>query len=196
MKRISLLAFCLVVSACGSSESDVECHDNGQCGDMQICTKDKTCKEVECLSNTDCHMNQYCDTLEGSRTYACLDGCTENADCFAGENCDTTTHACTTYGCRSTALDCLPGEYCDTTTGVCSRAEGDWCKTCTSLGTQCGRNAECGMTDLTTGYCYTKCDDTQAEPCPRGFECGQLFQGVTQTYCYGDCEFLTKNGYL
>ena len=80
-----------------------ECWDHGDCSEMEAC-KDGWCENIQCLTSSNCLVNEYCDTS----SYLCVSGCLENADCAAGYACDADSTTCL----NST----LTRRYCNKTT--------------------------------------------------------------------------------
>lgn len=193
----TLLSLTLVLFglACDSEANRPECLDNSECNELQICTKEEMkCKDVECTASSYCGMHQYCD-VQG-KSYACKEGCSEDSDCLAGESCNTESHTCQEYGCRSTVLDCAVGQVCEN--GVCKKAQGQYCQPCSVLLPNCGRTSVCipSTTDPYNGYCAPECNDGQENACARGFECTEVYRNDPTTYCYGDCDYYTSEGYI
>lgn len=178
----------LGIGGCSGDVKTAECADNGECDAGNACVKGK-CTEVACLASSDCDIFQFCNPF-----YECQDGCELDTDCKAGETCDTKAHTCTGYGCRSTDLDCAYGEVCNTDTGECKK-KGEWCGDCNESNLySCSSGAYCiAETDGGDGYCWNFCDSDS--DCARGFECVELGTGYSNI-CYGDCDFMTSNGYL
>jgi len=117
---------------------DVDCIENADCGDLQICT-DNECVDVDCVDNDDCADLQICTDN------ACVDvDCLDNDDCAAGEVCTDyicveEVVACTTNGdCPDDGLFCTGDPTC--TAGVCGFS-GDPCaagETCDEDLNTCG----------------------------------------------------------
>ena len=45
-------------------------------------------------------------------------------------------------------------------------------------------------------YCMVECNADDADPCPAGFSCGQLYANAPTTFCVADCSWLTQNGHI
>lgn len=214
---VAMAGLGLAVLSC-QPEYHEGCEYHSDCGDGELCNDDSECEEVECTSSDDCASGKYC----GSR-FECLDGCEGDSDCLAGETC-TDQHECQAYGCRTTELDCMYGEKCNESTGECDDALGENCSTCNILnfGSDCGGPSECwwmydggdcnnandcepgyacddldldGRKECHRSFCLETCNPNAEEPCPRGFQCGDV-TGTGDYYCFADCEFMVDNGYL
>ena len=172
-------------AACGHTD---ECVDLGDCGNLEICDLG-ACLSVECVLTADCGIDAYCEQTG----FTCETGCESDDDCVAGEDCVDATHACTAYGCRSTALDCAVGQECELATGTCYDSPS--CETCSGADSpECGTGAcvDFEPDDAGGDYCLTPClvvDDP--EQCPRGLECRDL-SGAGDLYCYADCPALLE----
>jgi hypothetical protein len=95
------LAMCGLVgavaaSACGSTTGGTA----GGGGDITA---------TGCTSDTDCAMDETCDTASGVCNFA---GCSSDAECLAGETCDTATGAC--MGTPTTEPSCQACACTDT----------------------------------------------------------------------------------
>lgn len=186
--RALLIACLLASSSCGGLQK-LECVDHGSCPEGTGCVEGY-CSPVECFSSADCDVFNFCNP-----SFECQEGCETDDDCTAGDTCDKTSHTCSTYGCRSTELDCDYGETCDASSGECEQ-EGEWCETGCNVNNlySCGTNQYCiANTDGGDGYCWNFCEDNG--DCPRGFECVELGVGY-DNICYGDCDYMTENGFL
>ena len=88
-----------------------------------------------------------------------------------------------------------------------------------ATGTQCGGQGDCfyldggsctSDSDCEEGYscdtvgfdrichadiCLVTCNPSAAEPCPRGYQCGDV-SGLGDYYCFADCVWLRNEGYL
>lgn len=127
--RILAIFFLLIQMACTPSKSsEVEeggnCGNSAECAEGQLCLKNE-CRNVDCLTSTDCDIEQYC-----SEQYSCERGCETDEDCFAGDECNTAAQTCESYGCRETQLDCEIGEFCNVPTGECYADDAPHCRTC------------------------------------------------------------------
>lgn len=206
----AFLAFFL--TACGTSSSG--CSDNADCGDLQVCARPSanqagTCTNVECVTNDDCALGNYCN----SAGYTCTPGCTSNLDCRAGENCDQSNNTCVQYGCRDTNLDCGYAQFCEN--GTCVDAQGH-CEVGCDFDSDCGNgfclgfdstgNYSCEFTGCPLGQAcyYTDSSMTTTEclvnrclaacsapaDCPRGFQCANI-TGLGNL-CIADCEYIDQ----
>ena len=184
--RVFAVLGALLLTSC--SVSTVPCLDNGNCSEGQACVAE-VCMDVECLSSSECGLQQFCNTAK----YTCDAGCEINADCMAGETCE--EGSCEVYGCRDTQLDCFIGEVCNVSTGICEQSPGQHCEPCG--GQSCGTGAECFTfeTDAVSGYCLVECSGD--EECPRGYSCSDpTGAGTGQTYCSAWCPVYDELGYL
>jgi hypothetical protein len=174
----------LFLLACGGAT--VPCVDNGQCSEGQACIAE-ACEDVDCLTSSECAIQQYCDS-----SYSCSTGCEQDTDCRAGETCNAVAAQCQTQACRSTELDCEVGQYCNESTGTCDSAQG-YCDTCNPNNLfSCGNSGYClSWNDPNVGYCWNYCD-SQSD-CPRGFDCYDPGLG---SVCIADCPWLLENGYM
>lgn len=161
-----------------------ECTDNTFCLDQQACIDGK-CKDVECLSSSECAIEQFCSP----QTYTCEDGCQFNTDCYVTDRCDPDLQQCVTKSCRSTALDCPGGYRCDTATGQCYLDVAPHCERC-SAPNQCGEGGGCysigGAGNV--GYCFLACNPEAADACPAGYSCGATSNDMY--VCIGYCPLL------
>jgi len=185
---ILLFSVAFLLSSCGVTE--VACVDNGNCAEGQACVAE-VCLDVECLSSSECGLQQYCDTVD---SYSCLSGCEMDADCMAGETCNEGT--CEVYGCRDTQLDCFIGEVCNSATGICEQDPGAHCAECTT-NDACGSDGACFTfeTKAIVGYCLVEC--SVDDECPRGYNCSDpTGTGTGQNYCSAWCPLYDEMGYL
>ena len=205
MNRLFLSFFFLLFAACSGRGAVGECQDNADCNN-QACI-DNECEDVECLSSTDCQLNQFCDPKQ----YVCRDGCAEDQDCLAGESCNTNNHSCELYGCRETALDCEIGQFCNTSSGECFNDSQSRCQSCTEanhtddylnvvlFGEQL-TDRHCAPWSETEFFWLKICNPNGGDDeCPRGFFCvDNIYDDVTFNVaaCIGDCPFYVDNGYL
>ncbi len=207
--------------ACGTTSSQPDCVDNGQCNDGEGC-RDGVCVTAECLASTECGLGEYCSPAE----FSCKTGCMTDSDCFAGEECHIENRTCVSYGCRSTELDCSVGEICDlnessSTYGECTQDTRKHCKTCeidrnncptgmecfiSELGDSCWTDADCPANytcDMMADFnfychrdrCLASCSPNQTNSCPAGFQCSDV-SGFSEYYCVADCEYLKGEGHL
>lgn len=187
--RPTLVLALLAISSCGGGLQKMECVDNGSCPEGNACVEGR-CTAAECLSSSDCDVFHFCNPF-----YECQEGCESDDDCTAGNTCDKESHTCSEYGCRSTELDCEYGERCDAESGECTKS-GSWCESGCNANNlySCGANQYCiPVTEDGDGYCWNFCEG--AGDCPRGFECVELGTGY-DNICFGDCDYMTQNGYL
>ncbi len=182
LMRVFAVLSALLFTSCGSQS--VSCFDNGNCPEGQACLAE-VCMDVECLSSSECGLQQFCNTAH----YTCDAGCEINADCMAGETCK--EGVCESYGCRDTQLDCFIGEICNLSTGICEQAEGQHCESCS--GISCEEGAACFTFEVgaVNGYCQVECSSD--DECPRGYDCGP-YEGTN--YCFGACPLYDALGYL
>ena len=117
------------VLACNTTKPDTTptsdtnyCNNSGECGDGFLCV-DNHCLESECISSSDCSLEEYCTEF-----FQCVPGCAQDTDCVAGDTCVDNT--CTPQGCRETELDCAVGEYCNSNTKSCEEDSFDNCGVC------------------------------------------------------------------
>ena len=118
--RVAVMAFCLVVAACGGSESGGEPPDAG----ANSCNVDSDCEDLNFCTHQWCD-NGTCQFVDDHEGEDCDDGnvCTENGVCQSGT-------------CEATALDCSAitdtcnQGVCDPSSGTCvaeAKANGDSC---------------------------------------------------------------------
>ncbi|TNE85107.1 MAG: hypothetical protein EP330_27275 [Deltaproteobacteria bacterium] len=214
MRAIFAIFSVLVVLLSGCGTSAGGCVDNADCADLQVCARQSanqpgTCTNVECVTNEDCALGNFCNEAG----FFCAPGCTSNLDCRAGENCDVNSNTCVQYGCRDTNLDCAYGEFCQN--GSCVDATGHcevgcdtdfdcgsgYCLGFDSTGTfncaftGCPSGQACYYTDasMTTTECLVnRCLAGCSQPtdCPRGFQC-QPIDGIG-SLCIADCEYIDQ----
>lgn len=206
----------LLIVACGQTRrgGGTACFDATECssesGELETCI-DGYCKAVECLSSSDCPLDNICDVEDDD--YECKEGCNADSDCRAGKTCD--DGQCQEYGCRSTVLDCPRGHFCDEDSGDCYEAEGAYCTECnladndwdlgetTACDDQLLGNDFCGgdgsycvnFVEVGTPTCFVSCD--QQEDCPAGYTCQAVLWGLPagcsqdyiqlETVCISDC---------
>lgn len=160
-----------------------ECQVHAECADGQGCVLGQ-CEDVECLSSSECAIEQYCN----QESYNCTPGCEFSEDCYVGDRCDALSNTCVTRRCTDTQRDCDGGERCDQATGECYLDPGPHCEPCNGQG-QCGANAECfAFSGGGGGYCFVECNPEAVEACPAGFQC-TLVNGSLH-YCVSFCPLL------
>lgn len=219
MRALPLLTLLALAACSGGGEGDGK--EKGACASSDECPTglqciDERCIDVVCVTSADCPFENYCDT----QTYQCVEGCREDGDCLSGDVCDRVSNTCVGTSCEETELDCAYGQYCDEATGECKDDSRDHCKSCdvTATSNQCGSSGECyffeggsctSSGDCDPGYtcgnvpgygkichadfCFMDCNPSDADACPRGFSCINTGTGGV---CYGDCLYMTQNGYL
>ena len=192
MIRAILVAAIVFLTSC-SGGSSLRCVDDGNCDGIAVCNEVGLCQEVECTRGDQCGLGQRC-TEENT----CETGCDGDQDCLAGETCNG-SNQCEPYGCRSTSLDCNYGERCNSATGQCEFDSAPHCQAnCTQDScSQQSPGAACACFELDASggcaqtYCLVACNAASSDPCPRGYQCQQAFQGDPTTFCIADCEFVS-----
>ena len=162
----TLLALGLMAVSCQTRpRGGTPCYDASECsaedGELATCVEGY-CKDVECLSSSDCPLDTICD-VEGN-DYECKDGCNTDADCRAGKTCE--DGQCEEYGCRSTVLDCDRGEFCNEETGECEEAEGAYCTECELAGNEwdLGETTSCWATTSAAARAATASTSSRSAP--------------------------------
>ena len=176
---MTLATLILALAACDPNAGPAgECTDHGMCGEMQACV-DFSCVDVECLANTDCPLQHFCDTAENS--FTCKQGCLTEDDCAAGEECSAATQTCEAYGCRSTELDCPVGQTCNEQTGQCNEVADLCTRTCDLMtGSGCGAGTSCQV-----GAWGDECQG--ARDCEAGWGCDMFLVSHDECYTNQDC---------
>lgn len=191
--RSLLFASVALLTSC-SGGSNLRCVDDGDCDGIAVCNEVGLCQQVECTMPEHCNLGYTCGDEN-----SCVTGCSGDDDCFAGETCGSSGQ-CEAYGCRSTQLDCALGETCNTATGQCEVDPDPHCEqgcTATAFGNTCeqqspGAECACFDEDCIDTYCLVTCNPNDADPCPRGYSCAQVFTNTTQNFCYADCELINS----
>ena len=164
--RAALWLVPLLTLGLSCKPAGVPCETTATCGELQACL-DEVCRDVDCLANTDCALESYCD----AELFTCLPGCSTSEDCIIGERCDVTTNTCVPRSCRDTQLDCELGQRCDQATGTCKKDPGDHCRPCSGDG-QCGPEGACmRISSDDRAYCFLRCSPEAFDPCPAGLQC-------------------------
>ncbi len=180
------LATTLSASSCGPPPSP--CASTSQCDPLQACI-DERCLDVDCLSNTDCSLNAFCNP----ETYTCDPGCSTSDDCKIGQRCAAELRQCVPRECRDTQLDCDLGERCNLATGECERDPLPYCEPCGNDDV-CGATGICARLDMTgPGNCLLSCSPEAFDPCPAGLQCSQSSTADGQPdgfRCIGLCDRL------
>lgn len=211
--QLLLLLFLVALSGCLKGDKKGECVYQGDCTDQQACIEGQ-CQDVSCTASSDCEMHQFCN-----KKFDCQDGCNTADDCQAGEICGKESHQCYAYGCRDTQLDCEIGQYCEPTTEECYDDPKPNCSSCDAASanscggggdcfifetgstcsndTQCPSGWYCDSVDLGSkvchqDFCLMPCSPASAEPCPRGYQCGDI-TSAGDYYCFADCAWLNEN---
>ncbi|MFT6142276.1 MAG: hypothetical protein ACJAZO_002135 [Myxococcota bacterium] len=196
MIRSLLFASTTLLLSCTGSSS-LRCLDNGDCEGIAVCNEVGLCEAVECTQPDQCNLGFTCNDAN-----SCVVGCSGDGDCLAGETCNA-TNQCEPYGCRSTTLDCSYGERCDVATGQCFVDSAPHCQAeCTvdffgdscaaqSPGAACACFEDNGVA-CTESYCLVECNPASADACPRGYQCGQIFQDNPSSFCFADCPTISQ----
>lgn len=196
MRSLLFASTTLLLSCTGSS--NLRCVDNGDCEGIAVCNEVGICQAVECTQPDQCNLGFTCDD-----TNTCVVGCSGDGDCLAGETCGG-NNQCVPYGCRSTALDCTYGERCDVGSGQCVVDPAPHCQAnCTvdfsgdscaaqSPGAVCACFEGDGFGGCAESACLVQCNPATADACPRGYQCAQVFEGNTNSYCFADCPTLSQ----
>ena len=199
---------------------DVECLDSSQCDIHQYCNTQpgKYVCTAGCEADDDCQAGESCNVgTHECATYGCR---TTTLDCPAGYVCNQGTGECELYdaglckdtcdigatqdGCDNLSTcesvqyvegcsrdqDCETGWHCDmylTSDTFCWTAndcpDGSTCQAFQCVANYCHLD-----------YCLPKCEFGEEDTCPASFSCAQVQGG--QDFCWGDCAYLTENGYL
>ncbi len=157
------------------------CTNHTQCNDGYGCIEGQ-CQTVECIVNTECPIESYCDGAKGE----CVAGCEHSDDCFMSDRCNLDTNVCESRTCIDTQTDCATGERCDA--GECSDDPLPHCEPCSS-GAQCGGEGSCWFIGEGDGsYCFFPCNPESADACPAGFQC----TGIDSFYCFSNCALIDQ----
>ncbi len=162
---------CCNADAC-TAELPELCADGGGEVIAGVATCEQNPCGDQCTIDSDCPLDQYCNTEDGR----CADGCRlEQPEllCLESEFCDPDKHTCETQMCV-TDEDCPDERYCDEDTNLCvlgCREDPDNCPD----GQQCIENA-----------CVERCDVRAGEGEPGGCLAGEYCDPITFN-CLEDC---------
>lgn len=182
------------------------CGSDADCFAGQTCDLDtNTCERRGCRdTQLDCEYNQFCDQTTGECVESGLDVCSscdpDTATCGGGGACFPSEE----QGECSGSFTCPSGQGCFIAEYDDRRTCEDW------LGfpddSVCASGWVCGQVSATdtslyclrpacfTGECYVGCDSSDADPCPRGFDC--VDAGTGGEVCFADCSLLREGGYV
>ncbi len=174
-----------------------------------------TCEDYGCRStNLDCEYGEYCDQESGDCYEATEPHCEVCDGGCLGGNCipwELTTQCDSSQG----DLGCAPGEHCGAWTddppvyceGPMDCPDGQDCDMflvshdpCINAQ-DCPDGADCLYGQCVASLCHEdwcynsrcliSCEPSAEDPCPRGYQCTDLYGDQSTYVCYGDCAYLT-----
>jgi hypothetical protein len=199
---------CGIKKVCNAQYTCVAgCETDADCIAGEGCNEESgSCERLPCTSTQlDCSYGEICEPTSGecvpAENLSCGECDPDSPSCDGGGACFPSVEvgACDSSLTCPADQGCFIAEYDDSfecsdwlglpDDSLCPR---DWA--CLSLSGVSG-GPYCTRPACFTGQCYSGCDASEGgDACPRGFQC--VDAGTGSEVCYGDCAWLTENGYL